>query len=110
MAEWLTGRTWTRDRARTAAADRLTFVPAAAEAGPTRGGRDILRFSEDGRFIMSLPGPDDRPRAYPGSWSPMDERTVRLRFDDETLAGTVTLESSGSLSLSLTGGDALPRR
>jgi hypothetical protein len=41
------------------------------------------------------------------SWA---TRSVRLRFDDETLDGTVTLESSGSLSLSLTGGDAPPRR
>ena len=110
MADWLTGRTWTKERAPTDSAGKQSFVVSAAEAAPTRGGREILRFSEDGRFVMSLPGPDDRPRTYEGAWSRADERTVRLRFDDESLHGTVTLESAERLSLSLTGGDAPSRR
>jgi hypothetical protein len=36
---------------------------------PTRAGRDTIVFGEAGQLSQLAPGPDDRPRASPGSWT-----------------------------------------
>jgi hypothetical protein len=36
---------------------------------PTRAGRDTIVFGEGGQLRQMAPGPDDRPRAQPGSWT-----------------------------------------
>jgi hypothetical protein len=93
---------WMKDRAQAAAGAETRFVPFARQARPSRGGQEVLRFSEDGRFEMFFAGPDDRPRAYSGTWSGAGERSATLRFDGEPLEATVTLENTGALTLSVT--------
>jgi hypothetical protein len=55
------------------------YRPTHSFAFPlSRGGRETLDFSDDGRLVESAPGPDDRPRSTASRWTALGMNRFRL--------------------------------
>ena len=96
QAEKLIGKAWRRSTAARAAGGARTFTSGARSMGLSRGGTETLSVQADGRFVMSVAGPDDRPRDVAGSWRAVGDG-IELQSDDSSLRATARLAADDQL-------------
>lgn len=94
--DFLTGRTWTRDRKQGGAGRPGVYVSSVLESVPGRGVREIFEFSNDGRFTMTGPGPDNRSRTTAGTWQVEEvyEGGAKLRLETEGNSTTLRVRQN----------------
>ncbi len=65
-------------------------------SGAQSGGTETLSLQADGRFVMRVAGPDDRPRDVAGSWRAVGDG-IELQSDDSSLRATARLAADDQL-------------
>lgn len=50
---------------------------------PPSHGREVYEILPDNAFVLHTFGPADRPIAYPGRWEKVDEKRIRVQFEDK---------------------------
>ena len=96
LAEKLIGKPWRRSAATGAAGGARTFTSGAGSGALSRGGTETLSLQADGRFVMRVAGPDDRPRDVAGSWRAVGDG-IELQSDDSSLRATARLAADDQL-------------
>jgi hypothetical protein len=69
---------------------------------PSRGGTETLVLHPDGRFVMRVAGPDDRPRDLAGTWRAVGDG-AELQSDDGSLQAVARLEADDELAVTPVG-------
>ena len=94
--EKLVGRTWQRSARQGAGTGARTYTSGGGPIAPSRGGTETLLLNPDGRFVMRVAGPDDRPRDLTGSWRAAGDG-VELQTDDGSVRATARVADDDKL-------------